>query len=61
MKSPTVVCVALEASINPVNSQLDDSSAMNSEAIMGCVAMTSEPSALKTNTARISSVSYFAR
>lgn len=48
---PRVVCVAVEASIKPVNSQLDDSRDMNSEAITACVAMTMLLSALARNTA----------
>lgn len=49
---PSVVCVAVEASTKPVNSQLDDSSDMNSDAMMACVAMTMVPSALDKKTAR---------
>lgn len=48
---PNVVCVAVEASMNPVYSQLEDSRAMNSEAITACVAITIDPSALAMKTA----------
>ena len=54
--APTVVCVAAAASPKPVNSQLDDSRALNSDAMIGCVARTMDPSALETNTAGASQV-----
>lgn len=49
---PNVVCVAVEASMNPVYSQLDDSRAMNWEAMTAWVAITIDPSALAIKTAK---------
>lgn len=48
---PKVVCVAVDASMKPVYSQLEDSSARNSEAMTACVAITIDPSALAMKTA----------
>lgn len=48
-----VVCVAVEASMKPVNNQLDDSRDKNSDAMTACVAMTIVLSALEMNTAVI--------
>lgn len=47
----TVAWVADPARPKPVNNQLDDSKALNSDAMTGWVASTSEPSALNTKTA----------
>lgn len=57
---PNVVCVAVDASMKPVNSQLEDSRAMNSEAMTACVAITMVASALlmKTATCAKSAMSY---
>lgn len=44
-----MVCVAAPASENETKSQLEADKALNSEAIVGCVARTSDPSAFAVN------------
>ena len=43
----TKVCVAAPARLKDTNSQLDEERALNSDAMVGCVAKTSELSALE--------------